>query len=208
MSGGLAQRIPALGARLSAWLLGASLCACIAGPAPRDHFYRVEIATPAAGDTRLPGTLEVERFSSDSTLRDRGMLKSTSASPEVTPYAYHRWVDSPTLLLQRELADYLRAAAVADRVVTPDAGASEDWQVSGYLRRLDFMLDGAPRVRFEIELRMRHRVGDDLLAQQIYTAESAADDASPEAAARAFSVAIGEVFAEFTRDLRSAAAAP
>ncbi|MBW2268379.1 MAG: membrane integrity-associated transporter subunit PqiC [Deltaproteobacteria bacterium] len=201
------RRRPVRGAQLAVWLLAASLCACIAGPAPRDHFYRVEVAAPAAGNVQLPGTLEVERFASDDTLRKRGLLKSTPGSPEVTPYTYHRWVDSPTLLLQRALADYLRAATVAGQVVTPDAGATEDWQVTGYLRQLDFVLDDAPRVRVEIELRMRHRAGDDLVAQRIYAAESAAGAATPEAAARAFSLAIGAVFAEFTSDLRAAAAA-
>ena len=187
-------------------LLAAQLLGCAAGPAPRDHFYRIEVAAPSAGGDALPGTLEVERFSSDGTLRDRGMLRATTTSPEVTPYAYHRWVDSPPLLLQRALADYLRAAGVAERVVTPDAGATEDWQVNGTLRRLDQLVDGSPRVNVEIEIRMRHQAGADLVEQQIYSAEHAADDASPEAAARAFSTAIGEIFAAFTRDLRVAAA--
>jgi ABC-type uncharacterized transport system auxiliary subunit len=207
MSDARMRRMSLRAMRMAVCLLGAGLFACASGPAPRDHFYRIEIAPPAAGDRQLPGTLEVERFTSDDTLRERALLKSAPGSPEVTPYSYHRWVDSPTLLLQRALADYLRAAAVAERVVTPDAGATEDWQVNGYLRRLDSVVDAAPRVQVEIELRMRHHAGEDLIEQKIYSAEQAADDASPEAAARAISLAVGKVFAEFTGDLRAAAAA-
>lgn len=196
--------------RLAAFSLGvlaAGFVACAGPPAPRDHFYRIEVVAPAAGGAQLPGILEVERMGSDGTLRDRAMLKTLPGSPEVTPYAYHRWTDSPTLLLQRALADYLRSAAVAESVVTPDAGATEDWQVNGYLRRLDHVIAATPSVRVELELRMRRLDGEDLVEQRIYAAQGIPDDASLEAAARAFSVAIGEIFAEFTNDLRAAASA-
>ena len=187
------------------WLLAAALGACVAGPAPRDHFYRVDVAAPAAGKLALTGILEVERFTSDDTLRERHLLYVTPGSPEVTPYGYHLWVDSPTLLLQRALADHLRAAGVAEQVVTPDAGAGEDWQVNGHLRQLYQVLGGAPSVRVDLELRLRRAQGADLVAQKIYSATAPAGDDTPEAAARAFSLAIGEVFERFTADLRAAA---
>ena len=182
-----------------------ALLGCIAGPAPRDHFYRITPPAPPAGEAVLEGTLEVERFSSDDTLRNRRILKVVGESPEVTPYRYHLWADSPTLLLQRALADHLRTAGVAELVVTPDAGATEDWQVNGHLRRLDHVLSGAPAVHFAIELRLRRAEGETLLAQRVYSAEQPCDDASPEAAARAFSAAVGQVWERFTADLRAAA---
>lgn len=182
------------------------LSACVAGPAPRDQFYRLDVAPAGASGARLPGTLEVERFTSDDVLRARAMLRAESGSPQVTPYVYHLWVESPTLLVQRALADYLRAAGVADTVVTPDAGAIEDWQVNGHLRRFDQLLAPSPRVRVEIELRLRRRGGETLLVQKVYAAETAADAPDPEAAARAFSAALEQVFGNFTADLRAAAA--
>lgn len=187
-------------------LLGAGLLACASGPAPRDHFYRIHVAPPPAGKAVLEGVVEVERFGSDNTLRDRAMLKSEPGSHRVMPYTYHRWVGSPTLLLQRALADYLREAGIAERVTTPDAGATETWQVNGHLRRLDSVVDTPPRVHVEMELRLRRKDGADLVQHKIYSVEQTADDASPEAAARAFSLAVGTIFADFTRDVRSAVA--
>lgn len=182
------------------------LSACVAGPAPRDRFYRLNVATPEGSGPRLPGSLVVERFTSDDVLRERGMLRVESGGAEVAPYVYHLWVESPTLLLQRALADYLRAAAVADSVMTPDAGATEDWHVNGHLRRFDQLLAPSPRVRVELELRLRRRGGETLVSQKVYAAESPADAADPEAAARAFSAAVEQIFARFAADLHATAA--
>lgn len=190
---------------ITAALLALTLSACAAGPAPRDHFYRIETPAAAAGAVALAGILEVERFTSDDTLRNRRVLKREAGRPEITPYRYHLWADSPTLLLQRSLADHLRGAGVAELIVTPDAGATEDWQVNGHLRRLDHVLDGGASVRFEIELRLRRAQGETLLAQRVYSGERPCADASVTAASQAFSLAIGDVWTRFTEDLRDAA---
>ena len=186
-------------------VLGALLAGCASGPAPRDHFYRLAAPAPEPFATPLAGIVEVERFSSSDTLRARGILRTTPGSPEVTPYRYHRWVDSPTLLVQRALASYLRAALLAEQVVTPDAGALEDWQVNGHLAALDHVVGGSPKVRVEIELRARRRDAAALLVHRTYAAERPADDATPQAAARAFSAVVGEIFASFASDLHTAA---
>lgn len=176
-----------------------------AGPAPRDHLYRLEVATPARSGPTLPGVLEVERFTSDDVLRKRAMLRAEPGSPEVTPYGYHLWVNSPTLVLQRTLADYLRAAGAAQTVTTPDAGETEDWHVTGHLRRFDQVTGPEPTVIVEMELRLRRRHSPKSTVQQVYRAEAPAADASPRAAADAFGSAVGTIFERFTADLRTAA---
>lgn len=188
----------------AALLVGLALTACASGPAPRDHFYRIQPGPAAPVGAPLPGTLEVERFSSSDTLRERGILRTTPGSPSVTPYSYHRWVDSPTLLLQRALAGYLRDARIAEQVVTADAGADANWQVSGHVDRLDHVVGSNSSVSIKIELRARRTDAATLLVQERYAAEQPADDSTPEAAARAFSVAVGEIFAAFARDLHAA----
>ena len=80
--------------------------------------------------------------------RGRPILHSDSdRAVEVTPYGYHLWVDSPTLLLQRELTAFLRQAGLAKDVVTSDANSPADWVVTGFIERLDHTTGGgAPRV--------------------------------------------------------------
>jgi ABC-type uncharacterized transport system auxiliary subunit len=188
----------------AALLVGFALSACASGPAPRDHFYRIQPGPAAPVATPLPGTLEVERFSSSDTLRERGILRTTPGSPSVTPYSYHRWVDSPTLLLQRALAGYLRDAGMAENVVTAEAGAPDDWQVGGHIHRLDHVVGEDSSVRVELELRARRSGTETLIVHELYASEHPADDPTPEAAARAFSSAVGEIFAAFGRDLHAA----
>lgn len=184
--------------------LAVGTAGCIAGPAPRDHFYRLEVATPARSGPTLPGVLEVERFTSDDVLRKPAMLRVEPDSSEVTPYGYHLWAGSPTLILQRALADYLRAAGAAQTVTTPDAGTTEDWHVTGHLRRLDHATRPESTVTVEIELRLRRRHSPKAAVQRVYRAEGPAAGSSPGAAADAFGDAVEEIFERFTADLRAA----
>jgi len=179
---------------------------CVAGPAPRDHFYRLVVATPAKSGPTLPGLLEVDRFTSDDVLRRPAMLRAQSGSPEVTPYAYHLWVNSPTLMLQQALADYLRAAGAAQTVTTRVAGLTAEWQVTGQLRRFDQMGGPDPKVTVEMELSLRQRLrrNSKSAVQKVYRAEARADDESPGAAADAFGSAVSTIFEQFTADLRAA----
>ena len=190
---------------LAGVLLAIAAAGCVAGPPPQDHFYRLDIPTPAKGSPTLRGVLEVERFRSDDVLRRSAMVRSAAGSPEVRPYTYHLWVNSPTLMLQRALADYLRAAGVAQTVTTPDAGMTEDWQVTGHLRHFDHVTGAEPAALVEIELRVRRRHSPKAVLQKVYRAKAPADNESPQAAADAFSVAVTQVFREFTTDLRAVA---
>ncbi|MEE2676961.1 MAG: ABC-type transport auxiliary lipoprotein family protein [Myxococcota bacterium] len=190
---------------LAAAVLTLAAAGCVAGPAPRDHFYRLDIPKPAKGSPALPGVLEVERFRSDDVLRRSAMVRSAPGSSEVRPYTYHLWVNSPTLVLQRALADYLRAAGVAQTVTTPDAGMTEDWQVTGNLRHFDHITGDAPAALVAIELRLRRYQSARAVLQKVYRAQVPADGGSPQAAADAFSAAVTQVFQEFTTDLRAVA---
>ena len=180
---------------------------CVAGPAPRDHFYRLVVATPAKSGPTLPGLLEVDRFTSDDVLRRPAMLRAQSGSPEVTPYAYHLWVNSPTLMLQQALTDYLRAAGAAQTVTTRASGLSANWIVTGQLRRFDHLEGSDPKVTVEMELSLQNQQRRDSkpAVQKVYRAEARPADENPAAAAEAFGSAVGTVFQQFTADLRTAA---
>jgi len=188
-------------------ILAVATAGCIAGPAPRDHFYRLLVATPARSGPTLPGVLEVNRFTSDDVLRKPAMLRAEPGSPEVTPYTYHLWVNSPTLMLQQALTDYLRAAGAAQTVTTRASGLSANWIVTGQLRRFDHLEGSDPKVTVEMELSLQNQQRRDSkpAVQKVYRAEARPADENPAAAAEAFGSAVGTVFQQFTADLRTAA---
>jgi cholesterol transport system auxiliary component len=181
--------------------------ACVGGPAPRDHFYRLDLASPEAANPSplLPGTLEVDRLGSNDLLRSRGVVHVESASAiELTPYSFHLWADSPTLMLQQELADFLRAARVAEQVVTPQMNVREDWQVTGQLRRLDHVVAAEPSVIVELELRLTDARTARLVVRETYRVERTAGGPGVEDAVRALNQAVQSVFERFVADVAAA----
>jgi ABC-type uncharacterized transport system auxiliary subunit len=193
------QRLLRRGA-LAAAALG--LVACIAGPAPRDQFYRLAVPAPAGNRAQplLPGTLLVQRLASDDLLRERPIVRRASpGATEVTPYAYHLWADSPERMLQQQLAAFLRAANAADQVVTPDVGATADWIAGGSLRRLDVV--GGATADVELELWVRDVRGAAPPFRQTYRDERPIAGDDVEAAVQALSQAVGAAFEAFVADL-------
>ena len=142
----------------------------------------------------------VERLASDDLLRERPIAHRMSpGSAEVTPYAYHLWADSPERMLQQQLATFLRAARVAERVATPDVGAEPDWIAGGSLRRLDVVGDDAAEV--ELELWLRDARGRTPPFRQTYRVERPAGGDGMEGAVGALSQAVGAAFEAFVADL-------
>jgi ABC-type uncharacterized transport system auxiliary subunit len=188
------------------WLAAAALLllACVAGPAPRDHFYRLEVPAPTAvrSEPLLPGTLVVQRLASDDLLRERPIVRRDGPdSTEVTPYAYHLWADSPERMIQQQLAGFLRAARAAEQVVTPEVGADPSWTVGGRLRRLDVVGGAAPAAEVELELWLRDARGRTPPVRQTYRVERPVGGEGVEAAVRALSDAVGAAFEAFVADL-------
>lgn len=192
---------------LRLWLLLAMLAGaagCLGGPAPRDHVYRLQVEPPgsARNAPAFPGTLEVDRVWGNALTRARPILHSDSdRAVEVTPYDYHLWVDSPTLLFQRALTTYLRQVGLAKRVVSSDANTPADWVVTGFIERLDHITGGGgPRVLVELELRLTQANRGRLLLRKTYRAEQPSDGAGVPAAVRAFGTAAGSIFESFAAD--------
>jgi len=192
---------------LRLWLLLAMLAGaagCLGGPAPRDHVYRLQVEAPASARNApaFPGTLEVGRIWGNALTRGRPILRSDSDhAVEVTPYDYHLWVDSPTILVQRELTEYLRQAGLAETVVCSDVNSPVDWVVTGFIERLDHITGGGePRVLVELELRLSEASQGRLLLRKTYRVKQPSDGAGVPAAARAFGTAVGSIFESFAAD--------
>jgi ABC-type uncharacterized transport system auxiliary subunit len=185
------------------------LLACAGGPAPRDHFYLLAPPAPAAARPQpaLAGVLQVERFRADALTRERSILSvEDPSSVQVVPYSYHLWVDSPTIMLQRRLADHLVAAGVAERVVLPGMSVQGDWVLSGWIERLIHVTEGGSgRVLVELELSLARARGGDLLLRRQYRVERPVEGDSVDDAVRAFGEALGEIFSTFEADVVAAA---
>jgi ABC-type uncharacterized transport system auxiliary subunit len=192
---------------LRLWLLLAMLvgaAGCLGGSAPRDHIYRLQVEPPrsARNAAAFPGTLEVGRVWGNALTRGRAILHSDSdRAVEVTPYGYHLWVDSPTLLLERELAAYLRQTGLAETVVSSDANTPVDWVVTGFVERLDHIEGGGTqRVLVELELRLTEANRGRLVLRKTYRVEQPSDGVGMPAAVRAFGTAVGSIFESFAAD--------
>jgi ABC-type uncharacterized transport system auxiliary subunit len=195
--------------RRLACLAGAALqLACAGGPAPRDHFYRIEAASPAPlAKPIFPGTVEVDRFRSDAlTGSIRIVQRKTETASELEPYAYHQWADPPTLQLQTLLVAFLRAAQAAPLVVTPELRAHSDFAVSGRIARLEHQTGGgAPRAVVELELAVSRVSDRAVLLQKVYREEQPAAGASVAQAVDAAGAAVSAIFARFLADAEAQA---
>jgi len=182
------------------------LSGCASGPAPRDHFYRLDVPAPSArgSGTVLAGGLLVERPTTDALTRGRPLLhRGSESSVEVTPYKYHLWIDTPDLLLQRETIDYLRAARVATEVTSRRVDTNARWVLTAHISRMEHMKSGGDRVIVEIEMRVSS-VGDRRArVNKTYRAEQAVSGSGVEAAARAFGSAVGNILSQLVKDLEA-----
>jgi len=178
--------------------------ACASGPAPRDHFYRIDVAKPQAlAEPRIHGTLEVERLQVEALSEGRRILYRSNDRPgEVAQYAYHQWSDPPSILLRDRLVDYLRAAGVADAVVTPAFRVDADYVVSGRVLRFEQLLEAdGSRVVVELELVLTRNRGRELLFLGNYLEERAAGTGAVNDAVQAFDEAVAAIFARFVAEM-------
>jgi len=140
---------------LAAWLLLLiPLTACTQSEIPPDRYYRIVVDKPEATPVRPPldGPLEVDRPAADGLLGARPIVYAEAARPnELQEYSYDFWTEPPALMLQSELVSYLRAARIADMVVTPGLRVNAAYRLSGRLRRLEHLVGDQPKVLVEIE---------------------------------------------------------
>jgi ABC-type uncharacterized transport system auxiliary subunit len=193
-------------ARLAALavLLVTGWLGCASGPAPRDHFYRLNIAAPAGlPSPALPGVLEVDRLRVEAIAQGRRMLYRDASLPNVIgQYSYHFWADPPSIMLQDQLAKTLRAAGVAKSVVTPSIHVGSDFLLKGRLIRLERLTgNGAPRIVVEIEFILLGKKRNELLLQKSYAEERTAAGNAVGVSIAAYDDALGSIFGQLLADL-------
>lgn len=193
--------------RAAPCLAGAALLlACVGGPAPRDHFYRIQAPAPAAlAEPVFPGVVEVERFRADAlTGGTRIVQRQAADSNELEPYAYHQWADPPTILLQNRLVAFLRETHAAPLVVTPELRAQADFAVLGRIAQLEHQTGGgSPRAVVELELAVSRESDRAVLLQRVYREEQPAAGPSIAQGVDAASAAVSAIFTRFLADAQA-----
>ncbi len=168
---------------------------------PPDHYYRITVTKPdqRAAGIAFPGVLSVATFDGDGLLCGRPVLFTTDGREgTLRQHNYHYWVDSPSRLLQGQLASYLRNSALADSVVTPEMRVRADYELVGRIIRLERVLGaGPPRVAVKLALSVVRLSDHKLVTTNTFSAEVNCVDDSVGAAITAMNQAVGEIFNDF-----------
>lgn len=194
--------------RVHRWLsalivLGLAGCSQ-APPVPEDHFFAIRVPAPVTqAAVVLRGGLLVERLRADALRGARAMLYRDAGRPlELRRYHYHYWVEEPTRLIQQQLADYLRAAGVADHVYTGEQALPYRYHLSGRLLAFEREVHGG-RAHMHVAVRftLGRRGASAPLLMRTYESDVAADGNDMHASARAAQQALTTIFHTLQSDL-------
>ncbi len=168
---------------------------------PPDHYYRITVDKPdqPAPSVAFPGVLSIATFDGDGLVRGRPVLFNTGGRKgTLRQHNYHYWVDSPSRLLQGQLANYLKNSALAESVVTPEMRVRADYELVGKIVRLERVLGvGPPRVAVKLELSVVRLSDHTLVSTNTFSSEVNCIDDSVGAAITAMNQAVGKIFNEF-----------
>lgn len=184
---------------------------CAGGVSPPDRHYRVEAPKPAAPLAKplFPGTLVIQVPRSDAVLAGRPLVYRESRDAlELHRRPYALWSDTPTRMLQQEIAKYLRAAGVAERVVTTDLRIEGDAMLTAHLERLEQILERPASVELVLEVAVLQGRDRALSFHRVYRREHETPSKNVEDAVAAFGSALGEILDQFVRDAAEALSGP
>lgn len=177
---------------------------CSQPPVPKDNYYRLQVVAPeAASETLFKGVVEVMRFVADGLTASRPIVYSKAGSPyQLNAYHYHFWTDPPIVMLRDQLVDFLRAANVADLIVTPEIRSRADYVLTAKIKRLEKITGSTPRAVVELELGLQENQKDTVLLLQTYRVETTAKSDSVGDAVIALNKALTSVYTLFVEDLK------
>ncbi len=181
------------------------LAGCTAPTVPQDHYYRLSVSAPKVALARppLPGILSVERFSADGLTAGRSVVFTNRSRPnELSEYNYHFWTEPPTDLVPDLVVGYLRAARIADRVVTPDMRIEPTYVMRGRILRMEQILGSQPGVSLELEIAIHRPDQEKILLMERYRVDRPTADESVPAAIDALGGAMNEILGRLAADIQ------
>ena len=187
--------------------IAALLSACALPPVPEDAYYRLDVGSPPPmnGAPLLTGILEIDPFRSDPLTSGRAMLYHRAATPtRVHRLPYTFWMEAPAAMLQRQVANYLRNARVAEQVVTPSVRTNARYALAGTIVRLEQIRSDEPSVVIELELSVVERGSRDLLFHSQYSEQLPTHGQDAALATDAFGRALSAILERFVADLNTA----
>ncbi len=177
---------------------------CAQPKLPQENYYRLAVADPAGGEKVLNGSLVVEPFIGNGLTSERSLLYSTSNAPlKVQQYHYHYWIDPPPRMIQDQVVSYLRSGGTAAKVVTPEMRLLPDYALTGRIKRLERIVNGAQfKAVVELEIGLSDTRDSSLVLLETYVAEEPAgkDMAST---VEAFNRGVAKILERFVADLRA-----
>ncbi len=203
------SRIAGRAAAKSASVLASALAsafvfaACASGPAPVDHFYRIEVGKPSiTSGSPLPGTIHVNPLRTDGLIGQRHLLyRQSEGTAEIAQHSYHLWADPPAIAIQTALIGFLRDAGAAAIVMEANARSRPNYTISGRIHQLERVLGDEPAVVVKLDLTVTSADGD-LLVHESYSERRAAADVAESALA--IGDAVHGIFERFLVDLNPA----
>lgn len=188
-------------------VLAAGLAACAQPETPEDRYYRLDVSGPAKALDKpvLAGTVQVDRFSVDGLIgQSQIVYVANGKGHELQTYHYHYWTEPPAILLQDQLIAYLRAAHVADHVVTPEMRVDVDYVLTGKVKRLEQVTGGAPKAVVELEMGLRRAADGKLMYLATERAEAAAASETVGDGVAAANTALATIYARVVAGLQAA----
>jgi len=105
-------------------------------------------------------------------------------------------------MLRDELVSFLRAAKVADRIVTPEMRAQADYVLTGRIKHLEQVrVDKGSRTLIEVELGLRRPRDGKILYLNSFRAENDAGSAAVVDAVDSLNTALSIIYSDFLAEL-------
>ncbi len=181
------------------------LSACSTAPTvPQDNFYRISPKPASVQQSSIlkDATVEIARFVADGSVSNRPILYSSDANPNsVSEYNYHFWIESPPTLIKDALVSYMRAAGVANRIVTPEMRVSSEYSVLGRIKRLEIYTGRKYTGVASFEIGLRRNLDGELIVLNEYKSMVEAKNNSVGSVITAVEKATEEVFSRFVADI-------